>query len=71
MEIPGPVSVYCPLIDAKGTAATLVSISSEGYYQVMVQVKGNSHVMYLPINHTALYFSDPEPVPDADFEIER
>ena len=24
MEIPGSVSVYCPLIDAKGTAATLV-----------------------------------------------
>lgn len=71
MEIPGPVSVYCPLIDAKGTAATLVSISGDGYYQVTVQVKGNTHVMYLPINHTALYFADAEPVPDTDFEIER
>ena len=71
MEIPGSVSVYCPLIDAKGTAATLVSISKDGYYHVSVQVKGNTHVMFLPIAQTALYFSDPEPVPETDFVIER
>ncbi len=71
MEIHGPVTVYCALIDAKGTAATLVSIASNGYYQVTVQVKGNTHVMFLPIDQTALYFSDPEPIPDTDFEIER
>ncbi len=71
MEIPGKVSVYCPLIDAKGTAATLVSISPNDYYQVEVQIKGRVHVMFLPIAQTALYFSDPEPVPDVEFEIER
>ena len=71
MEIHGPVTVYCALIDAKGMAATLVSIASNGYYQVTVQVKGNTHVMFLPIDQTALYFSDPEPIPDTDFEIER
>lgn len=71
MEIPGKVSVYCPLIEAKGTSATLVSISESGYYQVEVQVKGRAHVMFLPIAHTALFFSDPEPVPDPQFEIER
>ena len=26
MEIPGNVSLYCPLVDAKGTAATLVAV---------------------------------------------
>ena len=71
MEIPGKVSVYCPLIDAKGTAATLVSISPNGYYQVEVQIKGRVHVMFLPIAHTGLYFSEAEPVPDTEFEIER
>ena len=71
MEIPGKVSVYCPLIDAKGTAATLVSISDSGYYQVVVQVKGRDHVMFLPLAHTALYFVEPEPVPEPEFEIER
>ncbi len=71
MEIPGKVSVYCPLIDAKGTAATLVSISADGHYHVEVQIKGRVHVMFLPISQTALYFADPEPVPDVEFEIER
>jgi hypothetical protein len=71
MEIPGTVSVYCPLIDAKGTAATLVTISDHGYYQVEVQIKGRAHVMLLPIAHTALYFTEPEPTPEPEFEIER
>lgn len=71
MDIPGKVSVYCPLIDAKGTAATLVSISANGYYQVEVQIKGRSHVMFLPIANSALYFSEPEAIPEPEFEIER
>jgi hypothetical protein len=71
MEIPGKVSVYCPLIDAKGTAATLVTISDLGYYQVEVQIKNRTHVMFLPVAHTALYFAEPEPIPDTEFEIER
>jgi hypothetical protein len=71
MEIPGKVSVYCPLINAKGTAATLVTISEHGYYQVEVEIKGRSHVMFLPVAHTALYFAEPEPMPETEFEIER
>jgi hypothetical protein len=71
MEIPGKVSVYCPLIDAKGTAATLVSISDTGYFQVEVQIKGRVHVMLLPVAQTALYFTEPEPTPEPEFEIER
>jgi hypothetical protein len=71
MDIPGKVSVYCSLIDAKGTAATLVSISPHGYYQVEVQIKGRSHVMFLPIANSALYFSEPEAIPEPEFEIER
>lgn len=71
MEIPGKVSVYCPLIDAKGTAATLVSVSANGHYHVEVPIKGRVHVMFLPIAGTALYFAEPEPIPDVEFEIER
>jgi hypothetical protein len=70
MEIPGKVSLYCPLIDAKGTAAKLVAISQNGYYHVEVAVKGNTHTMFLPIAHAALYFSEPEPIRDEAFEIE-
>lgn len=71
MEIPGQVSVYCPLIDAKGTAATLVSISESGYYRIEVPIKGKTHVMFLPIGHTALYFTEPEPEVEEGFVIER
>ena len=70
MEIPGNVSVYCPLIDAKGTAARLVAVSPNGYYQIEVSVKGSRHTMFLPIAHAAVYFSEPEPEREAEFEIE-
>jgi hypothetical protein len=70
MEIPGNVSVYCPLIDAKGTAARLVAVLPNGYYQIEVSVKGNRHTMFLPIAHAAIYFSEPEPEREAEFEIE-
>jgi len=71
MEIPGKVSLYCSLVDAKGTAATLVSVSPQGYYHLEVAVKGNCHTMFVPIAHAALYFTDPEPERAEDFEIER
>ena len=71
MEIPGKISLFCPLVDAKGTAATLVSIAPEGYYQVEVSIKGRTHVMFVPIAGTALYFTEPEPEIDGTFEIER
>jgi hypothetical protein len=71
MEIPGKVSFYCPLIDAKGTMGTLVAVNDNGYYHVEVAIKGHTHVMLLPVAHTALYFADAEPEPEEGFEIER
>jgi len=71
MEIPGNVSLYCPLVDAKGTAARLVAVSPQGYYQVEVQIKGRRHTMFVPIAQSALYFADPEPEREEAFEIER
>lgn len=70
MEIPGKVSLYCPLVEAKGTAAKLVSISPQGFYHLEVAVKGNVHTMFVPISQAALYFTEPEPALDPDFEIE-
>ena len=71
MEIPGKVSLYCPLIDAKGTSATLVAIRPEGYYHLEVSIKGKKHVMLVPVSNAALYFADPEPEIPAEFEVER
>lgn len=63
--------MYCPLVDAKGTAATLVSVGQDGYYHLEVAVKGRRHTMFVPIAQAALYFTDPEPEREAEFEIER
>jgi len=71
MEIPGKVSVYCPLIDAKGTAATLLAISPQGFYHLEVEIRGQRHVMFVPVAHTAMYFAEPEPAVDPALEIER
>jgi len=71
MEIPGKVSLYCPLVDAKGTAATLVAVTQAGYYQLEVFVKGKRHTMFVPVSQAALYFSDPEIEREEEFEIER
>lgn len=71
MEIPGKVSLYCPLVDAKGTPATLVAIDAGGYYHLEVMIKGNRHTMLVPISEAALYFAEPEPATSTDFEIER
>lgn len=73
MEIPGKVSLYCPLIDAKGTAAKLIAVSPEGYYQLEVTVKGRLHTMLVPVAHAAVYFNEPEPDVESDsgFEVER
>jgi len=71
MEIPGKVSVYCPLIEAKGTSATLVAVSPEGYYHLEVIIKGRTFTMFLPVTGSALIFAEPEPERLADLELER
>ena len=73
MDIPGKVSLYCSLVDAKGTAAKLIAVKPEGYYQLEVAIKGGVHTMLVPIAQAAVYFTEPEPDvgSDAAFEVER
>ncbi|NOZ78953.1 MAG: hypothetical protein GXP48_07225 [Acidobacteria bacterium] len=71
MEIPGKVSLYCPLVDAKGTAATLVAVSPQGWYQLLVQVRGRTHTMFVPVSQSAILFAEPEPEVEEGLEIER
>lgn len=70
MEIPAKVSLYCPLIDAKGSPATLVAVHQTGYYQLEISVKGQSHTLFVPVAHAAVLFAEPEPERDT-MEIER
>ncbi len=73
MEIPGMVSFYCPLVDAKGQSAKLIAVNPEGYYHLEVAVKGGTHTMFVPVGQTALYFAEAEPDigNDSLFEVER
>ena len=71
MEIPGKVSLYCPLIDAKGTSAMLISVSSDGFYHLEVALKGQRHTIFVPVADSALIFSDPEPERDQELDLER
>lgn len=73
MEIPGKVSLYCPLIDANGTVAKLVAVMPQGYYHLEVSIKGHTHTMFVPVAHAAMYFAEPEEAAGIDqtFEIER
>jgi len=71
MEIPGKVSLYCPLVDAKGTPATLVAVSADGFYHLHVTVKGAQHTMFVPVAHAALLFMEPEPEVEPGLELER
>jgi hypothetical protein len=73
MEVPGKVSLYCPLIDASGTVAKLIAVMPQGYYHLEVSIKGQTHTMFVPIANSALYFAEPEEAadPEQSFEIER
>ncbi len=71
MELPARVSLYCPLLDAKGTPATLHAVDARGYYRLGVAIKNQTHTMLVPVAHAALVFSEPEAQLDADFELER
>lgn len=73
MDIPGKVSLYCSLVDAKGTAAKLIAVNPEGYYHLEVAIKGRLHTMFVPVAQAALYFTEPEPEigNGGAFEVER
>ncbi len=71
MELPARVSLYCPLLDAKGTPATLHVVDTRGFYRLGVIIKNQTHTMLVPIAHAALVFAEPDPQVDADFELER
>lgn len=71
MEIPAKVSVFNRTLEIKGKAATLVAISSEGYYEVVLDFQNRNHTVLFPIAETVLIFNEALPSIAADFEVER
>jgi hypothetical protein len=71
MEIPSKVSVFSRTLEVKGKPATLVAISSQGYYEVVMEVQQRNHTVLLPINETVLIFNDALPAVAEELEVER
>ena len=71
MEIPAKVSVFNRTLEIKGKAATLVAISSEGYYEVVLDFQSRNHTVLFPIAETVMIFNEALPQISTDFEVER
>jgi len=71
MEIPAKVSVFNKTLELKGKAATLVAISSDGFYEVVLDFQNRNHTVLFPVNETVLIFNEALPQIAADFEVER
>lgn len=71
MEIPSKVSIFNRTLEVKGKAATLIAISDEGYYEVVLEVQQRNHTVLLPIAETVLIFNDAVPTTSPEFEVER
>lgn len=71
MEIPSKVSIFNRTLEIKGKPGTLVAISEEGYFEVVMDFQTRNHTVLFPIAETVLIFNDALPAISADFEIER
>lgn len=71
MEIPAKVSVFNRTLEVKGKPGTLVAVSEEGYYEVILEVQQRNHTVLFPIAETVVIFNEALPNLSADFEIER
>ena len=71
MEIPSKISVFNRTLEVKGKLGTLISISDEGYYEVVLEVQSRNHTVLFPIAETVIIFNEALPTIAADFEVER
>lgn len=71
MEIPSKVSIFNRTLEIKGKAGTLVAISDDGYYEIVMEVQTRNHTALFPIAETVLIFNEALPPTSADFEVER
>jgi hypothetical protein len=71
MEIPSKISIFNRTLEVKGKAGTLIAISDEGYYEVVLEVQSRNHTVLFPIAETVIIFNEAMPTISADFEVER
>ena len=71
MEIPSKVSIFNRTLEVKGKPGTLIAISDEGYYEIVLEVQTRNHTVLFPIAETVIIFNEALPAVSADFEVER
>ena len=71
MDLPAEVQIHNELLGLKGTKATLILVSDDGFYEVKCVFGENTHRVLLPVENTVIVFREPEPVFAAGIEIER
>lgn len=72
MELPAEVMIHNELVGMKGSKGTLLTISSQGYYEVNVHFGERLHRVLLPASTTVLISQQPEEVVgEGTFEVER
>ena len=71
MEIPSKISIFNRTLEVKGKAGTLIAISDEGYYEVVLEVQSRNHTVLFPIAETVIIFNEALPQVSAEFEVER
>jgi hypothetical protein len=71
VDLPARVVIYCQALELKNKPGRLLSVSPHGYYEVLVDIAERAHTALLPINGTAIIFSEPEPVTEQMPGLER
>jgi hypothetical protein len=69
--MPSNVIVFCPLLDFKNKPATLMTISPHGFYECRVDMAAGNHTVYLPIDSTAIIFTDANVIGEIPPDVER
>ena len=70
IEKEAPIKIYNETLGAKGAKGRLVRVSSEGYYEVIIESGGRDFTSLLPIASTVILAAEPEEQV-ATLEVER
>ena len=71
MEIPAKVTIFNRTLELKGKQATLIAVSPQGYYEIVMEFQQRNHTVLFPITETTVIFNEAIPTLGGEFEVER
>jgi hypothetical protein len=71
MEIPSKVTLFNRTLELKGKQANLIAISTDGFYEIVMEFQGRNHTVLFPIAETTIIFNEAIPTLGGEFEVER